>query len=453
MSESRGSLLDGIRAAWPPADSGSGPATGRTDLTGTVVAHVLALGSDVPPRAAVALVEFPLSSRVQAVPLVASGAGWRRADAGDGLSALLIDLLDSDAYQSGPMLLRRWDRPEGRASGTVAGERAITGDQTNESVVVGDAAVVKWLRPAPRATSRSLTLTSHLAAVGFTGMPRPLGVLAWVAPSGDEVALVHVDEFLTGAEDGYSWCVDSVLEHLEGCPADCRPGRAGCSAWFGADLGRLTAELHAALADPSGVLPEPVTSTAVDGFGARARAALDEALAATRGEQPEAAAWLASHAGRLEGSFAHLPADGETSASPVHGDLHVGQVLRWDHGLAVIDFDGNPTLAEHPLAEPVARDVAQMTCSIDHVGRIADRRTARRHHERVEQWVASSRTGFLDAYARTLADHGRSQLFDDRLLTGFEVEQECRELVYAARYLPRWAYAPLAALAARFGED
>ena len=31
-----------------------------------------------------------------------------------------------------------------------------------------------------------------------------------------------------------------------------------------------------------------------------------------------------------------------------------------------------------------------------------------------------------------------------------QVEQECRELVYAARFLKRWRYAPLATLRARF---
>ena len=41
---------------------------------------------------------------------------------------------------------------------------------------------------------------------------------------------------------------------------------------------------------------------------------------------------------------------------------------------------------------------------------------------------------------------------DPALLAAFEVEQECRELVYAARFLPRWRYAPLATLRARYGE-
>ena len=444
MGDGSRALIDDVRAAWPPADSGSGPATGREDLTGTRVLDVLDLGSATAGRAAVALAESPAVARVQAVPLVGGSGRWRRADAGDGVSALLVARLGSGG--AGSLVVRSWGRPEGLPDG----ERAITEDQTNESVVVGNAAVVKWLRPVPDATSRALTLTSHLAAVGFPGTPRPLGVLLWRAPSGAEVALAHVDAFLPGAADGYTWCVDALLAHLEACPPDCSPSLATCRAWFAADLGTLTAGLHVALATPSAVLPDPVGEVPADGLVARADSVLDDALAASEGET---ARWLRAHAVRLRETFRTLPAAGTLTAAPVHGDLHVGQVLQWDGGLAVIDFDGNPTLDDHPLAEPVARDVSQMTCSIDHVGRIADRRTGKRRNAAVEEWVARSRSQFLSAYSGGLSSHARSPLLDERLLAGFEAEQECRELVYAARYLPRWTYAPLGALAGRFGED
>ena len=138
-----------------------------------------------------------------------------------------------------------------------------------------------------------------------------------------------------------------------------------------------------------------------------------------------------------------------TPLTRVHGDLHVGQVLRWDGGYAVSDFDGNPVLpaAERDLPQPPARDVAGMLRAIDHVGRIADRRTGHRARERVREWIASARDAFLEAYAATTARAGHPDLLDERLLPAFEVEQECRELVYAARHLPRWTYVPDAALA------
>ena len=134
----------------------------------------------------------------------------------------------------------------------------------------------------------------------------------------------------------------------------------------------------------------------------------------------------------------------------MHGDLHVGQVLRWDGGYAVSDFDGNPVLtaAERAPPQPPARDVAGMLRSLDHVGRIVDRRTERRHHDQVAAWIAAARASVPRGVHRRLASAGRSELFDARLLHPFEVEQECRELVYAARHLPRWTYVPDAALGA-----
>jgi len=139
-----------------------------------------------------------------------------------------------------------------------------------------------------------------------------------------------------------------------------------------------------------------------------------------------------------------------TPVQRVHGDLHVGQMLRWREGLAVIDFDGNPAAdpATAALPQPAARDVAGMLCSLDHVGRIVDKQMGRLRHAEVERWIAHSRHRFLSAYRRVLADADRSDLLDERLMPAFEVEQECRELVYAARFLPRWRYAPMAALRA-----
>ena len=58
---------------------------------------------------------------------------------------------------------------------------------------------------------------------------------------------------------------------------------------------------------------------------------------------------------------------------PVHGDLHVGQVLRGPDGYAVVDFDGNPTRSPALRAEdaPAACDVAGMLISLENVSHVA----------------------------------------------------------------------------------
>ena len=78
-----------------------------------------------------------------------------------------------------------------------------------------------------------------------------------------------------------------------------------------------------------------------------------------------------------------------------------------------------------------------MLTSLDLVGRVIEERGGGDR----SGWIADVRAGFLDATGPA----------DEALLAAFAVEQECRELVYADRFLPRWRYAPMATLRARFG--
>jgi maltokinase len=132
----------------------------------------------------------------------------------------------------------------------------------------------------------------------------------------------------------------------------------------------------------------------------------------------------------------------------IHGDLHVGQVLRWRDGYAVIDFDGNPTV-DGDAPQPFARDVAQMLTSVAHVGRIAIRRRGGAPAE-IAAWTRRNCDDLLAAYVAGLGD--RVGLFDAALVGPFAVEQECRELIYAARYRPTWRYAAMGVLRAWFDE-
>jgi maltokinase len=314
-------------------------------------------------------------------------------------------------------------------------ERPVTVDQTNRSVIVGEAVVVKWLA-RPAATHPAPRLFAHLTHVGFRAMATPY---AAVYDGGALVALLAA--YLPGAEDGWDWCVDDLLGELNG----------GGPTDFAAPLGRLAAGLHAALATPSPSFPQPVDDTpakAADLWMERARHALAEALELTDGAD---GAWLRSRADRMSAEL-HLDI-GRTPIMPIHGDLHVGQVLRWRDGLAVTDFDGNPTLDREPAPEPAARDVAQLLTSLEHVAQIADKRTGFTRTADAVAWARRARADLLTAYRAALATDGAGHLLDERLLRAFEVEQECRELIYAARFLSRWRYAPMGVLRSRYPED
>jgi maltokinase len=388
-------LLDELRAAWPP----TGLSADRTDgyrpiARGDLVpAGAVRLTSDL----AVALAMEPGApdGPFVVVPLARGADGWRRAGPGDGLSAFA-------------------------AGAPAASERAVGVDQTHESIVVGERIVLKWYRRVGPEPSRATLLLDHLAEVGYPGIPTPLGSLAWRSPSSVTLTLAQGDAFLSGARDGWEWCVERA--------------ESGDVA-VGARLGKLVRGLHGSLALPSSVLPEPL-AMAADGDAGRWRraaiATLVEAVELT--DEPDLRSWAPPMRAAVEA----IGDDRDVATQPVHGDLHVGQVLEWSGGLAVIDFDGNPTLPDeaNAIAQPRERDVAQMLSSLDHVGRVVEHRGGD-----ASSWIAGVRAGFLEAVGPV----------DPTLLTAFEVEQECRELVYAARFLPRWRYAPIATLRARFG--
>lgn len=385
-------LLSELRAAWPVPGASSVAIEGyrSTDLEGLDLGGAVRLTD----RLGVALAAEPGGS-FASVPVVLDDGRWRRALPGDGMSAFV-------------------------AGAPMASERPIGVDQTHESVVVGERAIVKWFRRVGPGPSRASLLLAHLAETGFDGIPAPLGSLAWRSPSGSLLTLAQGDAYLAHARDGWEW----VLER-------CEAGDAG----VGRELGEAVASLHRALAMPSSVIEHPVGRAEREELGrwrAAALATMDEALALTGDAELES--WVGPMRAVVDAVEAR-----SVPIQPVHGDLHVGQVLAWSGGLAFIDFDGNPTLSDaaNAIVQARERDIAQMLTALDHVGRVIEERG---DGDR-SSWIAETRAGFLAAVGPV----------DDVLLAAFEVEQECRELVYSARFLPRWRYAPTATLRARFG--
>ncbi len=345
----------------------------------------------------------------------------------------------------------RADVPPGRSAALVrrhapelvgpGRERPITVDQTHHSVVVDDAVIVKWLVPAAQPPHHALDTLAHLAAVGFDASPQLLGA------EFDGVRLVAmVTVYVPDALDGWDWFVDQLTDYADGISE-----RA--SVLTEAErIGDLAARLHVALATPSSVRPEPMVAGDVAQERIRCAALLVEALDAVRAEEvdDDVRATLHERHAAIQATIAAMP-DGETPVAPIHGDLHVGQILRHGDRLVVVDFDGSPLL--DPVARaarrPIAVDVASLVQSVDHAGRIAQRRCPERH-ELIDELTADAVVATMSAYRKTLGSCGREQWLDSELLAGLRAAQELHEIVYAVRYLPHWTFAPAGALRAMF---
>lgn len=299
-------------------------------------------------------------------------------------------------------------------------ERPITVDQTNESVVVGEAVVVKWLLPPVLAPHPGVELLAHLAACGFGGMPRFLGV----EQRGELIDAVAT-EYLPGALDGWDWFVDDVDAWLRGSLT------LDAAVGWAARMGALTERLHDALRDLQ------AGEVAARTYHLQAIDRLDDAQ---RMVGVDEGARLRSLVPAVRAALARLDSHEVLPAHRIHGDLHAGQFLRAGERLVITDFDGNPLAdsAERRLPQSPLVDVASMVQSIDHVGRIV---VKRRHPDRaadVDVFIAAATAAALDAYGPV----------DAALLRALRVAQELHEYCYAATHLQRWMYVPDAALPA-----
>lgn len=335
------------------------------------------------------------------VPAVVTATRVRRAGPGDGAAAALVP------------------------GGSPAEERGVPVDQTNELVVVGDTVIVKWYLHPSREDTVALERLDLLSAAEFTGTPSVVDRI--VAEDGSPLALVT--EFLPSAQDGWEWLVEDVRVMAHGDSADVLdPVRA---------LAELVGRMHVAFARAG------VVRASADDVNGWLVSALADADGARLDPDTDT---------RVRARLAPIGEATGTPLIPIHGDLHVGQVLRVPGPrYYVIDFDGNPLqpLEERRAPAPAARDVAGMLASLDHVGRVVIHRTADLTEDgrsRVLEWIPQAQRAFLAGYVRILESASLRDLLDDALLVPFMVDQECREYVYAAQYLTHWRYVPDAAL-------
>jgi maltokinase len=172
--------------------------------------------------------------------VVTASDGWRATRVGPRPNAALLHLLASDDEPPDGFRITH-----GEPLSVALTERRIEVDQTNDSWVIGEAVVVKWVteplvgpHPAPERLRR-------LAYSGFAAMPRLRGMVEWQTPNGFWVPVATAVDLVPDAADGWTWCVHECRVALGVEDSLARP--------FAQPLGELTASMHRALADtPAG---------------------------------------------------------------------------------------------------------------------------------------------------------------------------------------------------------
>ncbi|WP_030741461.1 hypothetical protein [Streptomyces sp. NRRL S-31] len=289
--------------------------------------------------------------------------------------------------------------------------RLLDAEQSNSSIVYGDAYILKLFRRIQPGVNPDLEVPAALAAQGCARVPAPV---AWFTTSAPRQATLGVlQPFLPDATDGWSLAL-GALAAGDDFTAEARA------------LGRAMAEVHLALAEAF-----PSAGPGENGRTAEAmRARLDAAAHAVPA--------LVPFVPGLRAAFAALATcDTGPPVQRVHGDLHLGQVLRAGRDWFVIDFEGEPSrpLAERRAPQSPVRDVAGMLRSFDYAAR--QRRPWR------PEWARRCREAFCAGYAARAGWDPRKK---HALLRAHETDRAVYEVLYEARHRPDWLPVPMAAI-------
>lgn len=311
--------------------------------------------------------------------------------------------------------------------------RPMGAEQSNTSLVFDDRIVLKLFRRLHAGANPDVEVTVGLAEQGFASVAEPLGV--WRR---DGVDLAVVARYLAGGADGWALALTS-LRDLYGGETD-EPAAAGGD--FGAEAGRLgavTAGMHLALAGAFGASPGDPD----------AWAELVETQMARLGDGDVDPVAAKAFVDRLRS------VDSPGAALRVHGDYHLGQVMRTDAGWFVLDFEGEPArpLAERQVPSSPLKDVGGMVRSFQYAAAVA--LFERDAHEqdglrlRADAWERRNRNAFLKGYFGTtgiddvLPVPGADR---DAVLAAFELDKAVYEVLYERAHRPDWVEIPLGAV-------
>ena len=409
---------------------------------------------DEPPQLALALVEARFGEgthETYQVPLGLRPAeeGWSERVITEASGTTVYDALADPAcgrellhrMRSGSeetaeegLLRFRWAETAGAGLGGTVDVRPVGVEQSNSSVVFGDALILKAFRRIEPGVNPELELLRFLSERGF---PNIASLAGWYEYEGRfiDATLGILQEYLAGARDGWELALEELGSDPDGFLARLRA------------LGQVTGELHTVLGSDNSS-PEFAPDQPSQEALSLLTADVDEQIERIFLDLPESEA-IEPIAGRGQDvreklqALSHIGAGGRVIRT--HGDYHLGQTMLSDRGWVILDFEGEPArpLPERRLKRSPLRDVAGMLRSFSYV--TAGARLLR-GFDAPDGWEDRARDAFLESYfgsvEPSLLPPGEGPT--RQLLSVFELEKAVYELRYELNNRPDWVSIPVA---------
>ncbi len=353
--------------------------------------------------------------------------------------------------------------------------RVGAAEQSNTSIVYGDQAILKLYRTLQPGMQPDVEVTGFLSTkADFKNTPALLGTIE--LHRGDErFTAGMLQAYVPGSTDAWSDALDRAKPYFN-APID----QDAPNAFVGdaRRLGAITRAMHEGLAcddhDPS-FAPEPVVPEDLDRWAHRTQQSIRDALALLEQQlaNPSFPRDRVAEGQALVGRRDHYVGwvneivdglgDDLGMRTRVHGDFHLGQVLRAPSGeFLVIDFEGEPARALEDRREKHSplRDVAGMLRSFAYAAATAAMAASQRAIDtrtrelRTARWERDVRAAFLGGYLETEDDAPDVLPETDehirQLITLFETEKAFYELAYELNNRPEWVWIPMRGISKLF---